>query len=285
MSELMPENKNLTIPGVESPLAYSIAFDWGGLHVSQRAHEQTQLQPLVPEIIKGGSFNQDKGRPQFEPKIDVFIVSPDEMLVTNAGELCARSELYKNGIGLVMSFMISKEEIKQNYVYDIVEKAQFAHEESISIDDIVDENDIPIDESIQQLIPEHMAVNLARVTDEHISKRTSHWLESNGRKQQYDGIKKSSTISLLGMASAGATASLLEIPVARVIAVPAYIAFSGIMFQKYIKSSFKLQELKQINQSTIAQQVGAVVGSDVYRVFSSNHFNASTSKLLLDEDL
>jgi hypothetical protein len=270
------------------PIKYSLNYDWGTFSVSTLADEAYELVPLRTEDEQNGPLAGDNRlEDMLGYRINILLVVPGEMEVPDVPlhDQYVNSTWSGNELSVITSFGGTKDSLKDTIMHSILAQiSQLGDIEEESLEEmranIVDEDDIPMDESLSHDLPQMLAHNLSNNVGSHISIAIH---EKEQEKFGRESIRRFRRIGMLGLLGDGIILGppLLEAKPdypATATALGIFLVLQAIIIGKDFKKFVTNRDTVEAVLRTTSKMQSIKVASDLHASFCRHHFDEQARK-------
>lgn len=288
MSELAwsldPYEREPIHPERNIDLAYTIPYEWGNFYVSQEAKDSYGLIPLTAEAQSGSPVDHisTPGNPDFSITVvgpNEFFDNEPEMQMSQTGVLRLLRQYSDSGVELKLGFSDNIASIKD--VLQARLKHGLAHmfdmepdEVEEHLGEVVDEHDIPLNESIEQEAPQMFVHGLCGVIRETGIDAMEKWSNADVNRRFYKRVKFNGAVALGGTALMTTIPTLAgEFHLPNLIATGVYASTQAFILKtsvkRYLQSENSLRQATQL----FAMQFTTQATNDIHNSFCRHEFD------------
>ncbi len=250
----------------ETPeIEYSIPYNWGHLHMTERAHQAYKVIPLTP-VIEGGSdeYNNIDG----SPSIDITVRVPEEEFTEPVRPIVNRRQ--KSLVTSVTPGLDSKtvEASTERALMDLID---------IFGSDIPEGEIEKISSQIKQDTPQKIGHLITELSMVQTQREFAEHLQAEADKRS---VRQSRAVGAIGVAGGAMILSLTSLlggegasPESIAIAT-GYSGYGVYKMGRLSKDYLKNRQLIKQGNGLASSIVAEVVGEDIHRSFCRRHFDS-----------
>jgi hypothetical protein len=266
---LTPEQFNV-------PMQYSVSFEWGGLHVSEAAHNRYGFVPLTANL-EPGLLQRDETEP---PHTHIYLVAPGELDVPDeieSGKVIIRTGTDREGIDICVALGDDKNTAVKVVIDKEVDRIQqeTGLDPSVILQRAVDKDQVPIEESIQNNINQFLLPIMCGALETFIAEAAEDGLLIELHREFYQKVKKLGlgVVTLMDVVLVGTWAQdAFRLPLLA-IAEGSLLTANFIAFGAAMKQHLTMDPKFRRVAHQVANGYAHQVAQDVYCVFSREHFD------------
>lgn len=298
--------RTLEMPETEHALAYSAHYEWGSLHVTEKAADEFQLIPLLPVVNGGEIVPRKKSKDSSLRNNDIFVVSSDQLhiptdparsplenLLLGERDQFTHTERYRYGMGLAVVPRISQDGVELllknglNSLFDAM--LSDADPELAPSPEEMEEMEAQRQEALNQLhpqlendAPQLISHTLATQIGEEFSAQKYSLYQEMTEKKLAGAIRRGPILSLSFLVGTSIPYMFIDDgPIDKGRA--ATNALLAVMFGVFgtHNSQREAREILRAQEKipTIAEIEGRIVSSDVHELYCRKHFDARFDEL------
>ena len=270
---------------------YSVPFNWGNLVVTKGAKDAYGIVPLTADL----SSDDIPSSSATGLHTDIYILSPEEYLALSSemkpsyeffdNNSASFATIYPNGMDVYLGYRNTKTEIATLLTEEMDNLAQ-KYGYGGCVDDVVNEDNIPFTEIINNGLPQRIIHDLANTTDGIVSMAAREFIVASYGKLT---LKQVTNLGAISLFSAGMSmqSSLALDGTARSAITGSFIGLSvGSAYGTYkaLKKHIAGENVRARDNLLLAADYGKKVGDDIHDIFCAKHFNDQTERLINGHD-
>lgn len=266
-----PYDSGPDLKEVDIDIGYSIPFEWGDLYVSKTANEAYGLVPLTTNTKPGYSVQEST---DITLRTRIFLLTPGELAMPTgieSGVAFTHPNFNKKGLEYQIALGDTKTTMSEALNNMLLEAT--GHDQE-TLDQFVDQNDIPISERLDNDTPQFIIHNLKDAIETNVTEYVTVWLRAEANHNFYSRVKQIGGLALLGVG-----VGVLPLAVNHKFEPFDFSVAGGIVaiqagsFRSLIRKKVTRANKDEYIYYGVAKDYAGKIASDIHEAYCSVHFN------------
>lgn len=278
---------------VEKEAKYRLSFEWGAVHVSEKADKAYGLVPLTADVIRDAEDDTHVEN-AWGMRTDVYLLSPEEFNQDiSKTKIVSRPYRTASGVGatifandgikLFLALHDGQEGTESRLLNDLESYVNYYYL-CEDMEDAQTPDDIPIKGSDEQEITQLLVHDFCDLVDEATRESITEYFRAERSKFAAARLARLGSKALIGAGIAIGTVGTLHNGIEMIIpdAAIVYAAVQSQLAYAYIKKHMRQANSLEFELKNTASNYGNVVGYDIHQAYCATHFNMKAEKKFKD---